>query len=245
MIQEKEKEENYNAANDTNPEDESFGYYAPIEDDEPPASAGNEDNEKRKSREDKPGQGKPKMRPTAWRLMLSVLSNPIEGWKSVRRNKLSPMHTRKECFYPLVCLVGITEFAEMYYNPGVSLLRGVVDAVGGFISMFFSYFAIGVIGKILLPGIGKDSLETPFGKVFVMISLSTLCVFYSLLNLLPMLEPMLVFLPLWTVYIICRGIRFLRYPPEREHLFTAILCLLIVGMPSLIGWLFAKIVTPI
>ena len=57
-----------------------------------------------------------------------------------------------------------------------------------------------------------------------------------------MLEPILVFLPLWTVYIICRGVRFLKFPKEREHLATGILCLLTVGMPWLLRLLFSKVI---
>ena len=222
-----------NITEETSQNVDDGGYYAEIHDDDQ-----NDGKPERKPE-------KPKMRPTAWRLMLEVLSNPIEGWKSIRRNRLTPVQVQSECFYPMVAMVAITEFAVLYYQPDASLSKGIVDALCGFVSVFFSYFAISVCAKILMPGEARHSLDTPFGKVFLMIALSTLCFFYSLLNLLPMLEPLLVFLPLWTVYIVCRGVRFLKFPKEREHTATALLCLMIVGMPSLIGWIFSKIVNPL
>ena len=46
--------------------------------------------------------------------------------------------------------------------------------------------------------------------------MATLPVFYMFYRLLPILGPMLVFLPLWTIYLVFRGVRFLRLPKEKE-----------------------------
>lgn len=253
-----DKQDNYDynrQPQDADPDDSGdFGYYAEIKDYDADDDAAAQDSMEEYSIPEEPsesgssgkstgeGGAKPRMRPVAWRLMLEVLSNPVEGWKAIRRNKLSPAKTQSECFYPMVSVVAITEFAVLFYNPGAGIAKGVVDALCGFVAVFFSYFAIIVMAKLLMPGDARRAFDTNFGKVFVLISLSTLAVFYSLLNLLPMLEPILVFLPLWTVYIICRGARFLKFPKEREHLATGILCLLTVGMPWLLGLLFSKVI---
>ena len=75
-----------------------------------------------------------------------------------------------------------------------------------------------------------------FGKVLIVISLSTLSLFGTLTVLLPMLWSFMIFIPLWTIYIISRGAKFLKFPENIQMTYTFILCLLIVGIPSVLSW---------
>ena len=56
-----------------------------------------------------------------------------------------------------------------------------------------------------------------------------------------MLWAVLIFLPLWTVYMVCRGTRFFRFPERRQIIYTGVLCLLIEGVPVLINWGLSQI----
>ena len=80
-----------------------------------------------------------------------------------------------------------------------------------------------------------------FSKIFVCISLSTLCLFFTLLDIFPMLWAVLIFLPIWTIYAICRGVRFFKFPENKKAAFTVILSGLIVGVPCLIDWFLQAI----
>ena len=116
-----DKQDNYDynrQPQDADPDDSGdFGYYAEIKDYDADDDAAAQDSMEEYSIPEEPsesgssgkstgeGGAKPRMRPVAWRLMLEVLSNPVEGWKSIRRNKLSPAKTQSECFYPMVSVV--------------------------------------------------------------------------------------------------------------------------------------------
>ena len=180
-------------------------------------------------------------KPHALLLMLRSLLTPVHGWKAIKRSGLSPDRFASECFYPLTALASVSEFGQIIYGADVPVTSLIVSALIVFISYFVGYFMILVVGRIVLRD-GRKVLESNFGKLFVMNALSSLALFNSLVQLLPMLEPVLVFLPLWTIYVVCRGVRFLRLPRESETLVSCVLSLLIVGMPTLVGWLFSLII---
>lgn len=175
-------------------------------------------------------------------LMFKVLLNPIEGWKSVRRAAVTPEQAQQGCFYPLLALYAVSKFLTLLYAPALKLPDVLVDAVCSFVSFFFGYFCIVMLLKIVMPGESSKVFDTDFGKVFVIISLSTLCMFYALADALPMLWAVLIFLPLWTIYIVSRGTKFFRFPEHKQIFCTFILCLLIIGVPSALLWLFELII---
>lgn len=180
---------------------------------------------------------------SAFLMMLKVLFNPIEGWKSIRRYKLTIEECQKGCYYPLLAILAVSKFAEFIHTPRVGLNEVVVDAVAAFVSFFFGYFCIIILLNLLMPVRAKESVKSEFGKVFVIISLSTLCLFFAVLDIFPMLWAALIFLPLWTIYVICRGVRFFRFPENKQISCTATMCLLIVGVPCVLDWLLTKILS--
>ncbi len=181
--------------------------------------------------------------PSAFLLMLKVLASPLEGWKSIRRSGLKPEKVARDCFYPLCAVVAVCQFMAFFYDVETTVTKVLVNACVAFVSVFFSYFLVIVASQFLMPKGAKEAMQTPFAKVFVMVALSTLCLFYIIYELLPMFEAIIVFFPLWTVYIICQGSRFLKFPAARSTTSLLILCLLIVGVPIILGWGFDRLLT--
>lgn len=169
-------------------------------------------------------------------LLLKVLSNPVEGWKEVRRRKLTVEEAQRNCFYPLLSIMALCYFAKLFYAPAIGLSEVIVSAVTAFVGFFAGYFCIMILVRFLLPTSAALSVDTDYGKVFIILNLSSLCLFFSLLELLPMLWDVLIFLPLWTVYVICKGTRFFNFPENKKIQCIGILCLLVVGVPVLIEW---------
>lgn len=169
-------------------------------------------------------------------LLLKLLSNPIEGWKEVRRKRVSVEEAQRNCFYPLLAILAVSHFAYLFYSTRVTLSQIILGAVTSFVGFFAAYFCIVILLQILLPKDSGKCMDTNFGKVFVILNLSSLCLFFTAIELFPMLSPVLIFLPLWTVYMICRGTRFFKFPEDKTILGTGLLCILIVGLPFLIEW---------
>ncbi|MBD5357166.1 MAG: hypothetical protein HDR88_09215 [Bacteroides sp.] len=174
-------------------------------------------------------------------LLLKTIFNPVEGWKSVRRHKITPEMAQKECFYPLLAVYAISKFAILAYSSSADLSEVIVDAVISFVSFFFGYFCILIVLKHIMPLKVSEQFETLFGKTLVVFSLSSLCLFFILTELLPMLWAVLIFLPLWTVYMICKAARFLKIPEDRHLLTLGVMNVVIVGMPTFLEYILTQI----
>ena len=180
--------------------------------------------------------------PSPFAIMLKTMFTPVEGWKALKRAKFQPDRVAASLFYPCVAFASLSEFSAFVYEANVTVASVLVRAVETFISFFFSYYSVLAAAGILLGKRVGGILNSPFGKIFTMTSMATLPVFYMLYRLLPILGPMLVFLPLWTIYLVFRGVRFLRLPKEKESVATGILCTLEIAMPMLWNWIFTDLI---
>ncbi len=178
-----------------------------------------------------------------FKVMLDIMAGPVQGWKTMRRQRYTPQEVLSRLLYPLTAGAAASQLANLFYDANASIAGVVIGAVVTFIAFFFGYFTVVGVARSLMRKDSGEWVETPFGKEYVAFSMSTLALFTIFLTLLPMLEPVIVFLPLWTIYIVCRGVRFLRVPSDGETRVSIIMSVLIVGTPMAYWWLFSKILT--
>lgn len=174
-------------------------------------------------------------------LLLKLMFSPLAGWKAIARQNPSAEAVASGCFYPLTALVAALTFFSMVYDPTLQLSKVLVNAVVNFVALFLGYFVIlfciGIIvSKNECPGIGGN-----FFKVSVMMGLSTLAIFYCIYELLPMLEPLLFFTPLYTLYLMVRSVRFLKVSEQNTSFVSAKIGLILVLIPVALQYLFGLI----
>ena len=157
--------------------------------------------------------------------------------ESVVSEKKNPSPVR----YPLIALAAISEVSKIFYEANVSVSDWAVDGLITFMTFFFGYFSVLLAGGFMLPSKSRDIIKKDIGKQFVMLAMSSLAIFWIFIQIMPMLEPVLVFLPLWTIYLIYKGVRILRVPEEVENSTTGLLCMLIIGIPVLWNWVLTDI----
>ena len=182
-----------------------------------------------------------KKRHNPFLLLLSILMTGTAGWKDLRRSRLRPEQTAAGCFYPLIALASLCRFCDWFYLPEFNLASTLINATSVFVSFFFSYFAVPVICRWLFPMAAKSKTETHFFKLIVQYSLSSLALFWIPAEIMPVLEPITVFLPIWTAFIITRGIRFLRLPENSVNRCMAMIVLSVIVTPYIFMWISDKI----
>lgn len=176
-------------------------------------------------------------------IMLKILFSPVEGWKSLRRAKISVEKAQSECFYPLLAILGASSFILFAYIPNITFTQVVVRGFISFLSFFFGYFCVVILLKLILPKYNRHVFETEYGKVFLIMSLSTLSLFAILTELLPMLWAILIFLPVWTIYSMCKGMKFFKLPDRGTLRFTVFVCCSVIIVPYAID-IFLEIILP-
>ena len=174
---------------------------------------------------------------SAFGLMFKIMFSPVEGWKSLRRKNLSVESLQSNCFYPLLALLALGNFADYIYSVNVNLSEVITKAVVAFVSFFFSYFSLPVLLSIILPKEMAEKITAKFGKAYFIIGLSTLALFSTITTLLPMIWPILIFLPIWTLYILFKGLRFFQFKENQNIKFYILASVGVIGMPLLIDWI--------
>lgn len=174
-------------------------------------------------------------------LLLKILLRPVEGWKSLRRSHYTQEKVQAECFYPLLALLACANFILLVYSQKITISQIIVKGVISFVSFFFGYYCILIFLQMVLPSSSRENFKNEFGKVFIIMSLSSLALFGIFLELLPFLWPVLIFLPLWTIYSMCRGIRFFKIPSGNLLRFTVFVCGSVISFPYLIDILLGYI----
>lgn len=207
-------------------------------DDSPLNFAAYEDSEEEESLGEKESVDTKK---SAFAILFKIMFNPVEGWKTLRRSRISVEKLQSSCFYPILALLAVSCFADYFYSVNVGLTQLVTQAVVEFVAFFFGFFCIQKILTWLLPKEQAEKVEENYGKEYTIISLSTLALFSILTNLLPMLWPVLIFLPIWTLYIMFKGIRFFLFPMKQEMKNFVIWGCAVIGVPLLVDWILNSI----
>lgn len=190
---------------------------------------------------EEPEKGTEKKQRSAITLLFDILLTGTAGWKRLRRTRLTPEQTAAGCFYPILALAAICRFADWFYLPEFELAVTLVKAASIFASFFFSYFTTQVLCKWLFPADARAKTETPYFKLLVQYALASLALFWIPAELLPVVEPIAVFLPIWTVFIITKGIRFLRLPENHGNRCMVTLVITTMASPYFFIWLCEKI----
>lgn len=174
-------------------------------------------------------------------LMLNIMINPVEGWKKLRRNKIKAETLQSGCFYPLLAILAASKFVDFFYSVNATLSQVITEGIVVFVSFFFGYFSIPIILSWVLPRDMVEKFEIRFGKEYLLISLSTLALFSIFTELLPMIWPILIFLPIWTLYIMYKGTRFFHFQQNQEMRFFILAGASVIGVPLLIDWVLTTI----
>ncbi len=179
---------------------------------------------------------------TAWTDFLYLFISPDKAWLRIFKSGTHSDDTARRVFYPLIALSAALEFLALVYNQGEQLSAVIQQAVITFITWFIGYFGIVLIAAHTLLGEeSKELASSSNGKKMIMLSLASLTIFYIAAELLPMLEPILVFAPLYTVFLITRGVKVIGVPADMRTRIAVSYSILTIGIPMLIRWLFETI----
>lgn len=174
-------------------------------------------------------------------ILFDILMTGTPGWRRLRKARLTPDQTAAGCLYPIAALAAVCRFSDWFYSPEFVLSETLVVAVSVFISFFFSYFAIQVVCRWLFPSEVRSKTELPYFRQLIQYALASLALFWIPAELFPPLEPITVFLPIWTAFIITKGMHYLRIPDIRRTRCVVVVVVATVAMPYLIMMLCSKI----
>lgn len=179
---------------------------------------------------------------SAWKILMEMMGNPVNGVKQLKRSNLSIDQIGKQCYYPLAILAGVTKFAAIIYDGDDSYGGLTIEGLGVFLSFFFGFYTVLQCVRFFLPQDLRTVLDSRFGRAYIMMNMCTLPLFYILNNLIPMLEPVMFFFPLWTIYILSKSVRLFKIAKDGELRMWLTLGVLVIGSPIFWDWILGLII---
>lgn len=179
-------------------------------------------------------------RRTMWSLLPAIMFTPSSGWAKVRNSGPSPDIATIRFLLPLSIISGAACFLSLLY-PHESDAGGfavmLVEAVIELCSMFIGYFVALVTAKLFLPKEDKNTITTNYGKLLIMTGVATIAIFHVFYVAFPMLDFILGFLPIWTIFIQIKGMEQIKFRSDKKLLSMAVIILATVAAPAVIEWI--------
>lgn len=188
----------------------------------------------------------PAKRQTMWSIVPQIMISPASGWAKAAECGPSPEIATLRFLLPLCLVSGASVFLTLLYprHSGVLNEDGaftvlLVNAVIQFCSFFLGYYVALVMCKLFLPKDVKQLPTTAFGKLLIMTGTGTLAFFHILFELFPMLDFILVFLPLWTIFLLYKGMERSDMRSDKSILAIGVVCVVTIAGPTLVEWILA------
>lgn len=175
------------------------------------------------------------------KLFIGLLLSPTLGWRNLRNSKVLPSTFEQQTFYPILAITAVCSFLTLIYEPTTPIARILQNAIAAFVSIFAAYFAAIGCAKTVLPPEASKKASTCFFRVFIAASMATLDTGYMLSIIAPQLRILFWLGLIYTLYIVCKGVKYL-HVPENERLATSVICcLLVCALPAVIFAVFTMI----
>ena len=172
-------------------------------------------------------------------LLIQLIISPGKGWEDIAAVGNEP---RKICaggFYPLLGITACSVFIQLLYPLSDTFVASVQQAIITFVRFFISYFLASYVMSIFLKKLvdGGDPNEKKY-NTFIIYNLSLLALITIIANCLPMEHPIVQFLPIYVLFVMWTGGRYLVIKVGNEIKFFLLSVISIIVPPYLLGYLF-------
>lgn len=182
--------------------------------------------------------------PNPWLLFLHLLMAPKLGWRRIKSAGFGMEDYARRLFYPLLALMAACRFVDKIYYSGVPLWILLQEALALFVAGFAGFYLVSLLARMFLPTVTRIKIDSGFGRIYIMTVMGVLALAVTVCELLPWLGMMLLVLPIYSTYILVKGLRPLRVPSGELMPSAIVMTLLCLGVPTAIYSLLRVLMPP-
>lgn len=176
-----------------------------------------------------------------WLMLAECIFSPVGGFKNLKRSKITSDKFAAQCLYPLTAMAAVANFAELFYDSDATVVSSLIDGIISFITFFFGYFTTLLCGKWLLSKDASAALTRDYGKNLIIACFCSLLLLYIIYSLFPILGPVVGLMPIWTIYMLNKGVKYMQSNCNTTTKTRVILSFLIIFAPLMWYWIFSDI----
>ena len=171
-------------------------------------------------------------------LLIKLMLGPVEGWRAIRRSKLSARAFEFGCFFPLILIAGLSSIADFMHNSATTAASALVKGITTAVAFILTYYGTAILCEIVLPQKVRKALRSSFGSIFIMAVISPLVLASIIGSWMPILVPATFFMPIFSIYLIVKGVKSLRIPADTHYRTIAWVSFASIGLTMLFKYIF-------
>lgn len=183
--------------------------------------------------------------------IIQLIFSPLKGWEDIEdadsradsRGYINIRSLYLGCFLPLILICSLSAMLRMIYGDGFLAVLQV--AIIEFFSLFLSYHLAVYIFSWLMPSIMKEDkglIDQRREAMMVMYCISVIALIFLLGNVIKVKLALIQFLPLYVVFIIWKGARFVGVPDRAVGHFMIMASIAILGAVYGLSSLFSMLI---
>ena len=174
--------------------------------------------------------------------LLQLVLSPLHGWEDVSFDGYSSRKLLLYGFIPLMAVTAGSVFLESLYHADITFVLLLQQAIVTFLKFFASYYLACFSFSLLMPLCTDGNVSSNKNHTFIIYSLSLLALIDLLGNCIPMELSLIYLMPLYALYIMWRGLRYLAISFSGVGNFLLLCVFTVLLPPYLIQLLFGLLI---
>lgn len=174
---------------------------------------------------------------------LQLVLAPVKGWEDISADGLDDNLLLKQGLFPLLVLTAISSFISLIFEADVSIVGVLQQAIITFIKYFATYYLACLVFTLYLPRCISGEFSLKKCHTFIIYGITLLSLVNIVENCIPVELAVLFIMPIYVLYILWRGLRYMSVSFNGVGTFILITILSILLPPYLLQYLFAIVLS--
>lgn len=169
---------------------------------------------------------------------LQLVLAPVKGWEDISADGLNDNLLLKQGLLPLLVLTAISSFISLIFEADVSIVGVLQQAIITFMKYFATYYLACLVFTLYLPRCISVEFSLKKCHTFIIYGITLLSLVNIVENCIPVELAVLFIMPIYVLYILWRGLRYMCVSFEGVGTFIFITILSILLPPYMLQYLF-------
>lgn len=167
--------------------------------------------------------------------------SPVHGWEDISYDAPDSRRLVVSALIPWLILVSLSSMLPGVYSGTLTLLSALHSVIATFLMFFITYYLAVAAFSFYMPSLSGGSAREQNNNTLILFSVCLLALIEMIKNCLPVDLGMLNFFPLYVLYIMWRGARYLKVTRSNRLQYVCLAFLTILLPPYILKFIFSLI----
>lgn len=174
--------------------------------------------------------------------LLQLVIAPRKGWEDISADGFEVKTLFTKGFIPLISITALTVLVKWFYIADISVVALIQQTIVCFLKFFATYFIAGFLFTIYLPGCVDGEFSLTKCNIFILFGLGLIAIIDLIINVLPMDVAVAYIMPVYVMFIMWRGLRYMNIDFEGVGTFILLIIFALIIPPFALQYLFNLVI---